>query len=171
MQSEAPSSTGAAAASQPLFAAPTREDLEMMLEHPELYDDVEHHVAVFFGEEWPEIPDDPMTQENLLKDASEARDRFAKKTLPTVDEVPAEAWTAPSYVEPGLSPSASSTRASRTEMAQHMKFDHIPCHDCGSRFPWNATTECVICSHLFCAACIDDGQLCRSCRPTWYWQK
>ena len=151
----------------PVTANPhTMDDIADMLEHPELYDDPQHHVAVFFGEEWPEIPEDPTSQENLMKDAAEARNRHAAAQTEATSTVPADMWSTP-YVEQVVNPGEDSPTESRRKMAQFMENDHIPCQNCGSRFPTNAMTRCGACDRQYCDACLEDGQLCRSCKPSY----
>ena len=136
-----------------------------MFDLPELYDNTAvDPLAVYHGEEWPEIPDDPQSQERLLQDANAARDRLRAKQNVSVDATPADAWTDPKYVEPTDHASPSSTREQRTEMAKTM-YDHIPCANCTSLFPIEALDYCDVCMKVYCFECIGIGRICVNCRP------
>ena len=140
-------------------------DIETMFETPELFDgDPFTHLAVYMGDEWPEMPESDVTQESLLRDAHEARDRLLQKEVPEDDPIPAAAWKVPKYVEPDND--AKSTRAQRQEMAEQMLGPYwVPCNYCGSRFPKNALADCKSCAQSMCHECIDSNTLCKRCQP------
>ena len=140
------------------------EELDSMFMCPELYDeDPERVVAVAFGEEWPEIPDDGPSQERLLQDANQARVRLLSRQSTEIDTTPADAWSAPRHVEPDHSSTTKSTRERRTEMIKQMRND-IACAFCGSLFPDEALDECAVCEKLFCYECVGAAQFCKLCR-------
>lgn len=149
-----------------MLETPTAAEIEFMLETPELFDD--GSLAVFLGDEWPELPEDPTSQERLLEDANRARDRLLSKKTKADDPIPADAWSVPSYVEPDRSPTAQSTREYRTTMAKQMK-DNVPCSYCSLLFPVEVLDECASCRMPYCYDCIGDGQLCVTCRPVMGW--
>ena len=144
-----------------------------MFETPELYDDPAGSLAVDMCEDWPEIPDDPVSQASLLQDANQARDRHLEKLkgMPSQqaagsDTAPADVWSTPKYVEPDRD--TKSTREQRTTMALDMKFN-VPCAYCSSFFPEEVLEYCDSCVKLYCHDCIGDGRLCKNCRPVLGW--
>ena len=80
------------------------------------------------------------------------------------DDIPADAWPTPKYVEPDHGAAVKSTRDQRTEMAKQM-MDNVPCAFCSSLFPIEALEYCSACIKLYCYECIGDGRLCKDCRP------